>query len=160
MPIQGEEDKDTDASPTYRGFLDLIISRSLILACVMISFAFELLAAYSYFRYWPCSKIVGRCSPAGAFSWLPLSIAWIVGQAFCIVDIVLLFASIFVVEIVAIINYLLCPIFAFSHEVGKNVHRMTRKLPHHARWAFRHNFECYDPPRLHFKNYLGDSRTN
>ena len=99
MPIQGEEDKDTDASPTYRGFLDLIISRSLILACVMISFAFELLAAYSYFSYWPCSKIVGKCSPAGAFSWLPLSIAWIVGQAFCIVDIVLLFASICVVKI-------------------------------------------------------------
>eukprot|EP00571_Detonula_confervacea_P013830 CAMPEP_0172301054 /NCGR_PEP_ID=MMETSP1058-20130122/3023_1 /TAXON_ID=83371 /ORGANISM="Detonula confervacea, Strain CCMP 353" /LENGTH=303 /DNA_ID=CAMNT_0013011047 /DNA_START=9 /DNA_END=920 /DNA_ORIENTATION=- len=153
-PIEGEEDKDTDASPTYAGCLDLFISSCLILVCVIISLALEVAAGYAYFSYWLCMKIVVQCSPAGAFSWLPLSIAWIVGQVFCLVDIVLLFVSVFVVEVVAVVNYILCAIFACSHEVGKNVHQMTRKLPHHVRWAFRHNFECSNPPRLYFRNYV------
>lgn len=160
MPIEGDEYKETNASPTYRGCLDLFVSRILILVCIVISFVIEIFAGYCYFSYWLCSKIVVRCSPVGALSWLPLSIAWIVGQVFRLVDNMLLFTSVFVVEFVAVFNYLICAIFGCSFGVGKNVHQMTRKLPHRVRWAFRHNFERCHPPRLYFENNVAAEPTN
>jgi len=155
VPVEGQGDKESDASSTtYRGCLDLFISRILIFVCILASIVIELMAGYAYFSYSLCGKIIDKCSPVGAFSWLPLSIAWILRAAFCFMDIVLHCASVLVVEWIAVVNYILCTIFACSPEVGKNVHQMTRKLPHHVRWAVRRRCNC---TRVYFKK---DETTN
>mmetsp|Transcript_37026 Transcript_37026/g.66640 ORF Transcript_37026/g.66640 Transcript_37026/m.66640 type:complete len:292 (+) Transcript_37026:99-974(+) len=118
------------------GVLDFIIGSALVLASVAASFSIELVASYCYLSYWLCSKIVDICSPPNMFTWLPLFIAFILGKVFQLLDAVLLFVSIILVESIAGANYVLCTILACSHDQGKTMHQMTRKLPHVVRWAF------------------------
>ena len=131
------------------GFVDYIIGSYLVVLGVAASFAFEVAASYCYLSYWVCCKIVAKCSPPGIFTWLPLSIAYILGKVFQLLDSVLLVSSIIVVESIAGANYVVCTILACSHERGKSMHQMTRKLPHLVRWAMRKKFEDWDPPRMH-----------
>ena len=146
-----EEGTDTKPSgKTFSGFLDLVIGATLALTAILTAFAIEICAAYCYLSYWLCDKICEKCKPVGIFSWLPFFIAYIIGQSFRLIDILLLFLSVIIVESISAMNYLLCTIFACSHEVGKNAHQMTRRLSHHIRWAFRRPFKDYEPKRSCF----------
>jgi hypothetical protein len=127
--------------------LDYVIGTALILVSVAASFAIELIAAYCYLSYWLCHKIVATCSPLRCWTCLPLSIAYILGKVFQVLDTVLLFVSIIIVECIAIVNYVVCTILACSAERGKSMHQMTRKLSHLIRWAARKKFEKWSPPR-------------
>ena len=146
-----EEGTDTNSSgKTFSGFLDLVIGATLALTAILTTFAIEMCAAYCYLSYWLCDKICEKCKPVGIFSWLPFIIAYIIGQSFRLIDVLLLFLSVIIVESISALNYLLCTIFACSHEVGKNAHQMTRRLCHHIRWAFRRPFEDCEPKRSCF----------
>jgi hypothetical protein len=146
-----EEGTDTNSTgKTFSGFLDLVIGATLALTAILTAFAIEICAAYCYLSYWLCDKICEKCKPVGIFSWLPFSIAYIIGQSFRLIDILLLFVSVIIVESISAMNYLLCTIFACSHEVGKSAHQMTRRLSHHIRWAFRRPFKDCEPKRSCF----------
>mmetsp|Transcript_34945 Transcript_34945/g.70683 ORF Transcript_34945/g.70683 Transcript_34945/m.70683 type:complete len:310 (-) Transcript_34945:667-1596(-) len=152
-----DDDKDETETATFSGCLDLIVGSTLVLTGILSSFTIEICAAYAYLSYWLCCKIVDMCSPPGLFSWLPLFLAWIIGKSFLLIDVVLLFFSIVVVECIAAANYLVCTILGCSHQVGKNAHQMTRKMSHLVRWAFRRHFEDWEPSRTHFER---STRTN
>ena len=128
----------------------LFRSASLALTAVLSAFTIEICAAYCYLSYWLCDKVCAKCKPLGIFSWLPFFISYIIGQSFRLIDILLLFVSVIIVESIAAMNYLLCTLFACSHEVGKNAHQMTRRLSHHVRWAFRRPFKDCEPKRSYF----------
>lgn len=131
----------------FNGFLDFVLGSALVLTSVLSSIVIEICATYAYLSYWICYKIEKRCSPPGWFSWLPLFIAFVIGRSFQLIDILLLFVSVIIVESIAAINYIVCTIFACSHDVGKNMHQTTRKGSHLIRWNFRRLFEDWDPPR-------------
>ena len=113
-----DDDKDEPKTATFSGFLDLIVGSTLVLTGILSSFTVEICAAYAYLSYWLCCKIVDLCSPPGLFSWLPLFLAWIIGKSFLLIDMVLLFFSIVVVECIAATNYLVCTILRMLSSSG------------------------------------------
>lgn len=132
-------------------FLDFIIGNSLVVLCVVASFAFELAAAYCYISYWLCMKIVEMCSPPNIFKLIPFFVTYVIGASFQLIDMLLLFVGVIFVESVAAANYVIVTILACSHRRGKKMHQLTRKLPHMTRWAFRQTyFKHWDPPRTTF----------
>jgi hypothetical protein len=150
-----EEGADAKLSgKTFSGFLDLVIGATLVLTAILSAFAIDICSAYCYLSYWLCAKVCDKCKPLGLFSWLPFLIAYIIGQSFRLIDILLLFVSVIIVESFAAANYLLCTFLACSHEVGKGAHQLTRRLSHHIRWAFRRPFKDCEPKR----SYLGSNR--
>lgn len=154
-PLQDGQEEASDGHKSGRkfvGFFDFVIGNMLVLMSVTGTFAFEMASSYCYLSYWLCSKIVKNCSPPNMFFCLPLCVAFTIGKTFQLLDASLLFASIIYVESVSVANYLICTIIACSHDQGKAMHQMTRKLPHLIRWAFRQNFENWDPPRAHMRS--------
>lgn len=148
--LEGGTDDAKSSGKTFSGFLDLVIGATLALTAVLSAFTIEICAAYCFLSYWLCDRVCTKCAPVGLFSWLPFFIAYVIGQSFRLIDILLLFTSVIIVESIAGMNYLLCLIFACSHEVGKNAHQMTRRLSHHVRWAFRRPFKDCEPKRSYF----------
>ena len=154
-PLHDENDFDEDKDQVYperkttrvNGFLDFVLGSALVLTSLLSSVAIEICVTYAFLSYWICYKIEKRCSPPGCFSWLPLFIAFVIGRSFQLIDILLLFVSVIIVESIAAINYIVCTIFACSHNVGKNMHQTTRKASHLIRWNFRRLFKDWDPPR-------------
>lgn len=151
---QEEAGNSHNSGRKFVGFLDFVIGNMLVLMSVTVTFAFEMASSYCYLSYWLCSKIVKKCSPPSMFSWLPLCVAFTLGKIFQLLDASLLLTCIIHVESIAVANYLICTILACSHDQGKAMHQMTRKLPHLVRWAFRQNFENWDPPRGHMIPFL------
>lgn len=146
-----EEGTNTNSSgKTFSGFLDLVIGATLALTAILSAFVIELIAAYCYLSFWLCDNVCEKCKPVGIFSWLPFFIAYTIGQSFRLIDTLLLFVSVIIVESISAMNYLLCTLFACSHEVGKSAHQMTRRLSHHIRWAFRRPFKDCEPKRSYF----------
>lgn len=144
------------------GLLDTVVGSALVLVGVSTSFAIEVVAAYCYLSFWLCRKIIDTCSPPGSsptmFTCLPLSIAFVIGASFQLLDAILLVVSVIVVECIAGSNYVLCTILGCSHNRGRSMHQMTRKHPHLVRWAFRMKFENWSPRRkTHFNWFPANS---
>lgn len=149
--VHGQDDGIQHARKCEGSFLDFIIGNALVLVCVVASFAFELVASYCYVSYWLCMKVVKMCSPPNVCTFLPFFIAYVIGSCFQLIDMLLLFVGVIVVESVAAANYVIVTILAFSHRRGKKMHQLTRKVPHMTRWAFRQtHFKNWDPPRTTF----------
>lgn len=146
----GEKKDEVGQRRRYTGFLDLIIGHALVLASVMVTIAIEIISAFAYLGFWQCDKIVNYCYPPGLFSWLPLLVAFAVGRSFQLIDMMLLFVSILVVEGIAAANCIICTILGCSLEGGQSMHQMTRKTPHIIRWAFRRHFDSWDPKRAYW----------
>jgi len=138
---QNGEDKKTDknekCSCSSGGFIDYLVGSSLVLAAVTASFVFELAGSYCYLSGWICNKILDKLSPPGMFSCLPFSITYVLAKVFQLLDIVLLWSSILVVESIAGANYVICTILSCSHKRGRGIHQTTRKISHLIRWVTR-----------------------
>jgi len=133
-PHSGEDNKteknEKCCSSGGGGFIDYLIGSSLVLAAVTASITFELACIYCYFSYWLCNKITDKCSPPAIFTCLPFSITYVLAKVFLLLDIVLLWSSILVVESIAGANYITCTILSCSHRRGRSIHQTTRKLSH------------------------------
>jgi len=92
------------------GFIDYLVGSSLVLAAVTASFVFELVSSYCYFSCWVCNKIMDKLSPPGICTCLPFSITYVLAKVFLLLDIILLWSSILVVESIAGANYVICTI--------------------------------------------------
>jgi len=112
------------------GFIDYLVGSSLVLAAVTASFVLELSSSYCFLSYWICNKIMNTLSPPGIFTCLPFSITLVLAKVFQLLDAVLLWSSILVVESIAGANYVICTILSCSHKRGKGIHQTTRKLSH------------------------------
>lgn len=133
--------------------MDFIVGNTLVLCGVAASFAIELIGAYCQLSYWMCRRVTGlvppgttgRCSFRCFLTCPVYYVAFLLGEAFMMVDAALLLSSVVMIECIAAANYLLCAVLACSHGRGKAMHQATRRLPHLVRWAFRKRFE-----RAHF----------
>ena len=129
-----EEDNKTEKNEKCcnggGGFIDYLIGSSLVLAAVTASFVFELTSSYCFVSYWICNKIMDKLSPPGICTCLPFSITYVLAKVFQLLDVVLLWSSILVVESIAGANYIICTILSCSHKRGKGIHQTTRKLSH------------------------------
>lgn len=138
----GEEDIKTEknkkcCSSGGGGFIDYLVGSSLVLTAVTASFVFELASSYCFVSYWICNKIMDKLSPPGIFTCLPFSITYVLAKVFQLLDVLLLWSSILVVESIAGANYVICTILSCSHKRGRGIHQTTRKLSHLTRWMFR-----------------------
>ena len=132
-PHSGEDtktEKNEKCCNEGGGFIDYLVGSSLVLAAVTASFVFELASSYCYFSYWVSNKIMDKLSPPGICTCLPFSITYVLAKVFQLLDIILLWSSVLVVESIAGANYLICTILSYSHERGKGIHQTTRKLSH------------------------------
>ena len=131
------------------GFLDYLVGSSLVLTAVTASFVFELSSSYCFLSNWICNKIMDKLSPPGLFTCLPFSITYVLAKVFQVLDVVLLWSSILVVESIAGANYAICTILSCSHKRGRGIHQTTRKLSHLIRWKVRisialsYDFVCF-----------------
>lgn len=137
------------------GLLDVVIGYALVLLGASVAFAVELTASFCYLGRWLCGKLTGRCSPPGIITWIPFSVAFVLGNVFQLLDAVLLLVGILLVECIALVNYAICAILAFSCDRGGAMHQTTRKLPHVIRWAFWQTFEDWEPPRVRYRAARG-----
>lgn len=139
-PQNGEDnktDKNEKCCSGGGGFIDYLVGSSLVLAAVIASFTFEFAGSYCYMSNWICNKIMDKCSPPGMFTCLPFSITYILAKVFQLLDVVLLWSSVLVVESIAGANYVICTILSCSHKRGKGIHQTTRKVSHLTRWVCR-----------------------
>lgn len=149
--IHGHDDSHHHVRKCEGSILDFIIGNVLVLLSVAATFAFELAASYCYISYWLCMKVVEVFSPPNIITLFPFFIAYLIGSCFQLIDMLLLLIGVIFVETVAVTNYIIVTILAFSHRRGKKMHQLTRKLPHMTRWAFRQTyFKSWDPPRAKF----------
>ena len=131
------------------GFIDYLVGSSLVLTAVTASFVFELSSSYCFLSNWICNKIMDKLSPPGLFTCLPFSITYVLAKVFQVLDVVLLWSSILVVESIAGANYAICTILSCSHKRGRGIHQTTRKLSHLIRWKVRisialsYDFVCF-----------------
>ena len=139
-PQNGEDNKTEKNEKCCNGgggFIDYLVGSSLVLAAVTASFVFECLASYCFLSNWICNKIMDKLSPPGMFTCLPFSITYVLAKVFQMLDVVLLWSSILVVESIAGANYIICTILSCSYKRGRDIHQTTRRLPHLVRWALR-----------------------
>jgi hypothetical protein len=134
----------------HQGFLDLIVGWSLTLAAVLTTISLELIAMYFLFSIWLCFKITSPdrgCfgPPLNILTMIPFCVCHLLLGIFILMNDVVFFLSILLVEIIAGINFLLCTLFSLSYKVGLDHHQRSRRSAHLIRWAFRSLFEDLDP---------------
>uniref|UniRef100_A0A7S4JRK4 Uncharacterized protein n=1 Tax=Odontella aurita TaxID=265563 RepID=A0A7S4JRK4_9STRA len=144
-PLSGVTEEPDSA---YGGFMDLVLGFTILILAISVAFSVELIGLYCYASAVVCFKIFKACSDprVSTLTALPFAICWLLYHVFRFLDVMLLFVSVMMVEVVAGINFLVCSLFSLDRQVGRSAHQRTRRFAHLTRWAFRRRFE-WEPKR-------------
>jgi hypothetical protein len=130
---------------TYSGFLDLTVGMAIALAGALSAFVIEVFALIIHYL---ADLFEGLTSLSSNYTWMKYSfgLLWLLlWHVMRLVEYILLFVSVMVIEILAAVSFLLCALLGMSLEVGLAAHQRTRRLSHFTRWACRRPFYNVHP---------------
>lgn len=129
----------------YSGFLDLTVGMAIALAGACSAFAIEVFALIIHYL---ADLFKGLTSLSSNYTWTKYSfgLLWLLlWHVMRLVEYILLFVSVMVIEILAIVSFPVCALLGMSLEVGLAAHQRTRRLSHFTRWACRRPFYNVHP---------------
>ena len=134
---------------SYAGFFDLAVGLLIAISGAATTFALELCAVA--FR----GIALGFECLVDASShhlWSKVTIGalfWLLWKVFWFSELLLLYMSVLMIELLAGISWLLCGLFAMDGKIGRAAHQRTRRLSHLTRWACRRPFVSHTVPDVH-----------
>lgn len=131
---------EQEQTRTYAGFLDLIVGMAIALAGALSTFMIELSALLVHYM---ANFFEGLASLSSHYAWSKYSFGLLfllLEKVLRLVEYILLFASIMIIEILAAVSWLICGLLAMSSQVALAAHQRTRRLSHFTRWASRRRF--------------------
>jgi hypothetical protein len=131
---------EQEQTRTYAGFLDLIVGMAIALAGALSTFIIELSALLVHYM---ANVFEALTSLSSHYAWSKYSfgLLWLLlEKVLRLVECILLFASIMIIEILAAVSWLVCGLLGMSSDVALAAHQRTRRLSHFTRWASRRRF--------------------
>jgi hypothetical protein len=131
---------DEQQTRTYGGLLDFIAGMAIALTGALFTFAIEVVALLIHCI---AAFFEGLTYLSSHYAWSKYSfgLLWLLLEhVMRLVEYILLFVSISVIEILAAISWLICGLFGMSSQVALAAHQRTRRLSHFTRWACRRRF--------------------
>lgn len=126
--------------------LDKIVGFCFILTTVTTTFTLEITSLIVYSFAVVFAQLVNWLGHPNVLTALPLGVFMFTWQLLALVDLILLYVGVFVVELLGLTCWFICCLFGGCRK-GRAWHQANRRLSHLMRWAFRTTLERCSPSR-------------